>query len=235
MITLLFHLALLWGIAYKPVRIGKKRIHRKQVVLLNLADNHFPGVGAFKRWLIYHSPSLFAKPDYNYGYESLSVRNAIRPPIDNIAIDQSYAALIPAPDKFSFLPLDDKAPFDSSARFVDYATLPIQKLPVPPPAHHPYPLVKLSDGRYLDGILTFEELQYRHLMPSVKIGITRLRVMLSGTDLLPRVVIEKSCGNPKLDRLAVQKILLNQQALTSSHSALGKVIYVDIIWREVEK
>ncbi len=236
-ITVLFHLALLYSFIYRPGRKTVSAPQRRHITLLNL-DRSSATVNSemLRRWLIYHNPNLFARPDYRYGYGAISQDVPIRPPVADIVLPKPLGEILPLPEKFNFLKADKRLKFDNNSRWVDYATLGVRTLPLPKFQHHSYPLVKLSDGRYLDGILSNEELQYRNLTLNGKEGVTRLRITLpENPAMLPRIMLRQSSGNRKLDRLAIQKLLLNQSRLYPLPVPQEKHLAADIIWHEVKQ
>lgn len=146
--------------------------------------------------------------------------------------------VIPQPKKFVSLGSGNKIKVDNNSRFVGYQTLAVRPLHSVNLKSSPqnYPLFKLSNGKYIGGILTSEELKYHNLSTNKTTGNTVLQTVVPVAGMMPRIAIKSSCGIAKLDHLAVRKLLLNRQQLIAAHNSKpGKILQLTIIWREVKR
>lgn len=235
--TLLFHIALLCTFAYKKPKEPIKK-YGKQIVMFNLANNDSQQSRAMTRWLELHDPSLIARPDEIHGYGSIAKRMKMRSPIQPLPIKIKPALIIPAPYKFEFLRSPNKLTIDKNSRLVDYSTLsvPSRNFATPLPiAKRTYPIVKLSTGKYIDGILTAKEIEKYKLGSEKKIGVTRVQIFFNAPGIMPRIITKNSCGMIELDQLAIRKLILNQDKLIKNQFNSGMTLFADINWSEVKR
>jgi hypothetical protein len=237
-ITLLFHMAMLYSFVYEPPQNNTVKTHGKQIVMFNLNSQNSAQIQGIAKWLEYHSPSLIARPDAVNGYGAASIRPKMRAPVKGLHVKTQVTPEMPSPQKFEFLSGGNKLKIDKSSRLVGYETLAVRSLhsAVSPPATKiSYPLLKLSTGKYIDGILTAEDLNPYKLTPETPVGVTQLQIVLPAADMMPRIRIKNSCGIAELDLMAVRKLLLNRETLNLAAHSTGGRLLADIIWREVTR
>jgi hypothetical protein len=236
-ITLLFHMAMLYSFVYEPPKTGTVKHIDRQIAMFNPTDNKSGNSREIAKWLEYHNPGLISRPDNINGYGAASKRQKMRTPIKDIIVLDPSGSAVPQPKKFEFLSGGDKLKVDNSSRLIGYKTLavrPLSATTAQPVRKISYPLLKMSNGKYIDGILTVEDLKQRKLSTDKTLGATRLQVVSSAAGIMPRIRIKDSCGITELDRLAERKILLNRKKLTAALKT-GDTLFVDIIWREVKR
>ncbi len=236
-ITVLFHVALFYTFIYKKTKIPTVK-HGKQIVMLNMTNNESQQAQEMANWLKLHDPSLIAQPNDIYGYGSVSKRQKLRNPIQEVPVKIRSKLMMPRPFNFEFLSGKKELTIDKNSRLVDYETLPV---PLRRFADSPlipkrsYPLLKLSTGKYIDGILTGKELKQYKIPSGAKTGITKLQIIRGDAGIMPRIVVKKSCGTPELDQLAVRKLMLNQDKLMTKSLNNNPILFANIIWFEVKQ
>ena len=236
-ITLLFHMAMLYSFVYKPPIKKTGQTTGRKIIIFNPIGNGSEQGQEMARWLEYHNPSLIAHPNYNNGYGVISRRQKIRSAINDQKPIVPQYSLINPPQKFKSLSSGNEMKIDSNSRFVGYQTVAIRPLPASSFKSTPqnYPLFKLSNGQYIDGILTTEELKYHHLSTAKTTNNTILKVVVATADMMPKIKIKQSCGIAKLDHLAIRKLLLNRQLLLKTAKTTAKRLFISVIWRGVKR
>ncbi|MCF6175514.1 MAG: hypothetical protein L3J71_07090 [Victivallaceae bacterium] len=237
-ITLLFHMAMLYSFVYKPPQNTTVKNHGKQIVMFNLNSQNSAQSRGIAKWLEYHSPSLIARPDAVNGYGAASIRPKMRAPVNGLQVKPQPAPVMPVSQKFEFLSGGNKLKVDKSSRLVGYETLAVRSLPAtvsPSATKISYPLLKLSTGKYIAGILTAEDLKPYKLTLETPVGVTQLQIALPAADMMPRIKIKNSCGIAELDHMAVRKLLLNRETLNLAVQSTGGRLLANIIWREVKR
>jgi hypothetical protein len=236
-VTLLFHMAMLYSFVYEaPIKKAGQTTGRKIIIFNPIGNDNEQGQ-EMARWLEYHDPSLIAHPNYLNGYGVVSRRQKIRTAIDDLKPIAIPHSLINPPQKFQSLTSGNEMKFDSNARFVGYQTVAVRPRAASNSISAPqnYPLFKLPNGQYVDGILTTEELNYHHLSTAKTTNNTILQAVITSADMMPRITIKQSCGVAKLDRLAIRKLLLNRQLLFKTAKPTAKRLFISVIWRGVKQ
>ncbi len=78
--VLLVNLLFLVLFQYAPVQAPAPAVERPRITLLNLGDDEQVAPG-FLKWLEYHDPSLFIRPDRQYGYGAWGMLTLARPEV----------------------------------------------------------------------------------------------------------------------------------------------------------
>jgi hypothetical protein len=233
-ITLLFHLSLVFLFSYSPVTASAKNNRVQKFVLLNFANEHNREMDDLAKWLEYHDPSLIARPNSRYGYDVLCRKPATLRYLPD-ATWQENAATYTKTMKFSTLAPAPALKVNSFARMIDYQPVP---LPIPqknvksaPGINQSFP-VAVIDGDVLKNFFpNGTPAGIQDLITNA--NPSRIEVKFSDENLMPRISVESSSGNQRLDNAAIKEVIANAEQLKRRASG-GEPVKVIFIWRKPE-
>lgn len=233
-ITVLFHMALLYSFRYSPPAKAVPATKSQQIIMWNTAGAH-PQSKAFNNWLEYHDPTLISRPGKAYGYGAGLRDFEVRRSIKDMPKTEEQSETVNFKE-FNNLPEGQRLETDISERFVYYRTFGIapgtqQEIAAP---QLKYPVVKTDSGVLLKDVFADESVIRK--AAAVKLtNPTRLNVIYQGKDFMPRITVAESCGSAGLDTFAVRKFMLDQRILDGLKLKKGDTTRLNIYWKEVEQ
>lgn len=175
-------------------------------------------------WLRYTDPEQVLKPDRAEGFSMFCGRPEIRIPDPQQFRHDLFRTLSP----FRF-PAEKPEPVRQPGDFAFGAGTPVlqhgMSKPEPPTVGR-YPVWTDDTGRVFCGLF-MEDVDSVQLMKREKSSGTTLLRLTSAPDFPASVVVRRSCGNPKLDRLAVRQLTAHTAGLQEK---APRTRYFKVIW-----
>ena len=169
-------------------------------------------------------------PANKHGYSFVPENK--KPKDFNLAMKKHYSQA----KKGSFSPIS--APVESYRdkvkRFWDYTSAPVRKpsFSIVKRSVGDYPLWVLEDGKILPQLFNksdnVKSIIAKHKLPTKE---TVLKVESYGSGFFPRIRIDVSCGNSKLDLLALKTLALKGQNLLGFNKSNDAPVYIAIKWK----
>ena len=177
-------------------------------------------------WLRYTDPERFLKPDSEAGFSLVCGK---------------YETTVPSPEQFRhalfrnfstyrFMP-DRLAAERALTEFVRGAETPVLARPVPEkniPAKIQYPVWTDETGK-ISGGLFLPDADALRLMRRERAGKPAVLRLTLRKDVCPSVEVLRSCGNPKLDMLAVRQLKVRRENFDPEK--LPAVKYFTVVWQ----
>lgn len=201
----------------------------KHVTLLPL-DTKLVSEKNLLQWMNIMNPMSVTKPDRKHGYSFVPENK--KPKDFNLAMKKHYSQA----KKGSFSPIS--APVESYRdkvkRFWDYTSAPVRKpsFSIVKRSVGDYPLWVLEDGKILPQLFNksdnVKSIIAKHKLPTKE---TVLKVESYGSGFFPRIRIDVSCGNSKLDLLALKTLAIKGQNLLGFNKSNDAPVYIAIKWK----
>ena len=178
-------------------------------------------------WLRFSDPERLLKPDPETGFSMFQGRNDFSIPDPARFPFRLYDSVSLYREPLSPLPSERSVTVFSSG--VD--------IPVVPPAPNrrifpnvQYPLWTDENGRISEGLFLSDDRSLRVLKQQKASAPSVLRLTLQN-DRIPAVLLLRSCGNPKLDSLAIRQLKIRKANFMPLPSSAPLVKYFTVYWQ----
>lgn len=235
-ITVLFHMALLFLFSYKPLLLRSNDNKTQKIAMLNLDDHEKSSMKELAAWLEYHDPSLLSRPDQKFGYAGLCRNPDFRTPLPDLPRDKNMEPLMVF-DKFKKLAPENPLKYDMCARFINYTPTPLPKgkkdLESLAIAQGKYPVAVYGGGAELKPF--FETQLPENLREIAAVAKpSKISLAFQGEGLMPRATVEESSGNHELDSAAIKEILFRSDKFSAELVNIGDFVTITILWNKPE-
>ena len=180
-------------------------------------------------WLRYTDPARLLKPDFEYGFSRICGKNEITVPDPANFHSPLFKPLI-----YNWIPSKSDFPERTPADFAGGSETAVIPPPVSSPApmeNQQYPVWTDENGRITSGLFLADDNSVDLLKRQRASRPTVLRLILR-EGRFPSVDLLRSCGNPKLDMLAMRQLKLRKENFEPA--ALRGEKYFTVFWQMPE-
>ena len=178
-------------------------------------------------WLRYSDPERLLKPDPETGFSMFQGRNELTIPEPRQLPSHLYDSVAVYREPVLPLPAERTvADFCSGADMPVFPPLPERRLS----KNVQYPLWTDEAGRISEGLFLADDKSFRVLKQQHASAPSILKLTLR-KERVPDVLLLRSCGNPKLDSLAVRQLKIRKDNFLPMRSSGPFVKYFTVHWK----